>query len=331
MANQPLPQTTDRSFAGASSRHDARSAKVVDSVDSNDTSGGFTHKAPALTRITPRNAAKRGDASQRTSRRWLGSITHLGTVPRWARRALGPSLLLALWWSLSGTGVLHDNVLAGPPAIAKAAWELAASGDLLNAIAISLHRVLIGLSLGALVGTTLAILSGLFRLGEDLIDAPMQMLRTIPHIALIPLLIIWFGIGETPKVGLIALASAFPLYLNVYAGIRQADTGLIEAGRTLDLSRITLIRLVILPGALPNFLVGLRYALGASWLALVFGEQINATAGIGYLLSNARELFQTDVIVVCLILYALLGLAADLIVRLLESILLSWRPSFTGT
>jgi len=286
---------------------------------------------PALTRITPRNAAKKAGSARSASLNFRSPLTYLDTLPRWARRTLGPIVLLALWWTLSASGILHDNVLAGPPAIAKAAWELAESGDLLNAIVVSLHRVLIGLSLGALVGTSLAILSGLFRLGEDLIDAPMQMLRTIPHIALIPLLIIWFGIGETPKIGLIALASAFPLYLNVYAGIRQADTGLIEAGRTLDLSRITLIRLVILPGALPNFLVGLRYALGASWLALVFGEQINATAGIGYLLSNARELFQTDVIVVCLIIYALLGLAADLIVRLLERVLLSWRPSFTGT
>jgi sulfonate transport system permease protein len=304
---------------------------VKHAADSIAATGVSDRSAPALTRIRPRSVAKKSGNGQDATSSLRRPLTYLSGLPRWVRRALGPLLLLALWWGLSATGVLHDNVLAGPPAIAQAAWALAESGDLLNAIVVSLHRVLIGLSVGASVGTLLAILSGPFRLGEDLIDAPMQMLRTIPHIALIPLLIIWFGIGETPKVGLIALASAFPLYLNVYAGIRQADTGLIEAGRTLDLSRIALIRLVVLPGALPNFLVGLRYAFGASWLALVFGEQINATAGIGYLLSNARELFQTDVIVVCLIIYALLGLAADLMVRLLEKILLSWRPTFTGT
>jgi sulfonate transport system permease protein len=157
------------------------------------------------------------------------------------------------------------------------------------------------------------------------------MLRTLPHVALIPLLIIWLGIGEAPKIALIALATAFPLYLNVYAGIRNVDVTLVEAGQTLGLSRAAMIRHVILPAALPNALVGLRYSLAVAWLALVFGEQVNATAGIGYLMSNAREFFQTQVIVVCLVVYALLGLAVDLTVRALERILLSWRPAFTGT
>jgi sulfonate transport system permease protein len=187
-----------------------------------------------------------------------------------------------------------------------------------------------GLAIGGGIGVALAVVSGLFRLGEDLIDSTMQMLRTIPNVALIPLLIIWFGIGEEPKVALIALATAFPLYLNVYAGIRNVDQTLVEAGRTLGLSRAAMIRHVILPGALPSALVGLRYSLGTSWLALVFGEQVNATEGIGYLMSNAREFFQTDVIVVCLVVYALLGLAVDAVVRLLEKVLLAWRPAFTG-
>jgi len=176
----------------------------------------------------------------------------------------------------------------------------------------------------------LATVSGLFRLGEDLVDATMQMLRTVPNVALIPLLIIWFGIGEAPKIALIALATAFPLYINVYAGIRNVDVTLLEAGQTLGLSRASLIRHVVLPSALPNALVGLRYSLAVAWLALVFGEQINATAGIGYLMSNAREFFQTQVIVVCLVVYALLGLAVDLVIRMLERTLLSWRPAFTG-
>ncbi|WP_429499623.1 ABC transporter permease [Robbsia andropogonis] len=251
-------------------------------------------------------------------------------LPRSLRRTVGVAVILAAWWGLSAIGVLRPEVLAGPPAILSAAVSLWQDGELPAALWVSLHRVLIGLGIGGAAGVSLALLCGLSRVAEDLVDPPMQMLRTVPHIALIPLLIIWFGIGETPKIALIALASTFPLYLNVYAGIRNVDVGLIEAARVLELSRARLIALIVLPGALPNLLTGFRYALGASWLALVFGEQINATAGIGYLLSNARDLFQTDVIIVCLIVYALLGLAGDLIVRWLEKRLLDWRPAFDG-
>lgn len=251
-------------------------------------------------------------------------------VPRALRRCAGPLLLLLLWHAASITGLLAPEVLAGPATVVTSAVALWNSGELPQAILVSLRRTLLGLALGGSIGVSLAVVSGLLRLGEDLIDSSVQMLRTIPNVALIPLLIIWFGIGEPPKVALIALATAFPLYLNVYAGIRNADQALVEAGRTLGLSRLRLIRHVILPSALPSALVGLRYALGVSWLALVFGEQINATAGIGYLMNTAREMFQTDVIVVCLVVYALLGLAVDAVVRTLERLLLAWRPSFNG-
>lgn len=252
-------------------------------------------------------------------------------VPRLIRRASGPVLLVAIWYVLSATKILPASVLAGPGAIVASTLDLLASGELQAAMWASLRRALAGLAIGGTVGVALAVASGLFRLGEDLIDSTMQMLRTVPNVALIPLLIIWLGIGEAPKIALIALATAFPLYLNVYAGIRNIDVSLIEAGRTLGLTRFGLIRHVILPGALPNALVGLRYSLAIAWLALVFGEQINATAGIGFLMSNAREFFQTDVIVVCLAVYALLGLGVDLIIRSLEKVLLSWRPAFSGT
>lgn len=251
-------------------------------------------------------------------------------IPRPLRRAIGPVLFVALWHVLSVTGVLPPEVLAGPATVVGSAAGLWQTGELQAAMVASLSRVLVGLVIGGTVGVVLAVLSGLFRIGEDLIDATVQMLRTIPNIALIPLLIIWFGIGEQPKIALIALATAFPLYLNVYAGIRNVDQHLVEAARTLGLGRAGLIRHVVLPGALPSALVGLRYSLGVAWLALVFGEQVNATAGIGYLMSNAREFFQTDVIVVCLAVYALLGLAVDFIVRMLEKVLLAWRPAFTG-
>ena len=252
-------------------------------------------------------------------------------VPRLLRRAVGPLLLVLAWQALSATGVLPEEVLAAPSTVLRSAAQLVATGELQAAMWASLGRAAAGLAIGAFFGVTLAVLSGLFRLGEDLIDASVQMLRTVPSVALIPLLIIWFGIGEAPKIALIAIGTAFPLYLNVYAGIRNVDAGLIEAGHTLGLSRAAMIRHVVLPGALPSGLVGLRYALGIAWLGLVFGEQINATEGIGYLMSTAREFFQTDVIVVCLVVYALLGLAVDLVVRLLERILLSWRPAFSGS
>ena len=251
-------------------------------------------------------------------------------VPRWLRRCACPALLLAAWWLASAQGWLPAEILASPQAVVQAAGQRWQSGELPEAIRVSLQRTLLGLALGGSIGIALAVVAGLFRLGEDLIDSPVQMLRTVPNVALIPLLIIWFGIGEAPKVALIALATAFPLYLNVYAGIRNVDQTLIEAGRTLELSRWAQVRHVVLPGALPNALVGLRYALGVSWLALVFGEQINASSGIGYLMNTAREMFQTDVIVVCLVVYALLGLAVDAVVRLLERTLLAWRPTFTG-
>lgn len=269
-----------------------------------------THEAPVLVRVEP-HTERRG-------------------VPRLLRRASGPVLLVVLWHVLSETGILPPTVLAGPKAIVSSTVELLQTGELQAAIWASLKRAMLGLFIGGTIGTALAIVSGLFKLGEDLIDATMQMLRTVPNVALIPLLIIWFGIGEPPKVALIALATAFPLYINVYAGIRNVDSTLIEAGDTLGLSRWGQIRHVVLPSALPNALVGLRYSLAIAWLALVFGEQINATAGIGYLMSNAREFFQTDVIVVCLAVYALLGLVVDLTIRFLEKVLLSWRPAFTG-
>ncbi|MGW1500049.1 ABC transporter permease [Streptomyces mirabilis] len=251
-------------------------------------------------------------------------------VPRWLRRTSGPLLLLALWQLLSSTGVLTPDILASPGTIARVGGNLIADGSLPNAMGVSLQRVAVGLLLGTLVGTGLALVSGLFRIGEDLVDASVQMLRTVPFVGLIPLFIIWFGIGEAPKIAIITLGVSFPLYLNVYAGIRGVDSQLIEAGESLGLSRWGLVRHVVLPGALPGAMTGLRYSLGIAWLALVFAEQINADAGIGFLMVRARDFLRTDVIVVCLIVYAFLGLLADFIVRSLERLLLQWRPTFTG-
>ncbi|WP_234426828.1 ABC transporter permease [Streptomyces niger] len=251
-------------------------------------------------------------------------------VPRWLRRTVGPVGLLVLWQVLSGTGVLHPDILASPGTIARTAGSLVSDGTLPSAMLVSVQRVLVGLVLGGIAGVALALASGLSRLGEDLVDATVQMLRSIPWVGVIPLFIIWLGIGEAPKIALIALGVAFHLYLNVYAGIRGVDAHLVEAGSSLGLGRWGLVRHVVLPGALPGAMTGLRYSLATAWLALVFGESVNADDGIGFLMNQAREFFRTDVIVVCLIVYALLGLFADFLVRTLERFLLQWRPTFTG-
>ncbi|MFB6847286.1 ABC transporter permease [Streptomyces sp. NPDC056373] len=258
------------------------------------------------------------------------SSSRRARVPRWLRRTTGPVLLLLLWQLLSITGALPPEVLASPTRIARVAADMLADGSLPTAMGTSLQRVAGGLLLGLVVGTGLALLSGLFRIGEDLVDAPVQMLRTVPFVGLIPLFIIWFGIGEAPKIAIITLGVTFPLYLNVYAGIRGVDAQLIEAGESLGLSRWGLVRHVVLPGALPSAMTGLRYSLGIAWLALVFAEQVNADSGIGFLMVQARDFLRTDVIVVCLVVYAFLGLLADFIVRSLEKVLLQWRPTFTG-
>jgi sulfonate transport system permease protein len=257
--------------------------------------------------------------------------TRRRTLPRPIRRFTGPIVLLAIWQLLSSSGLLPEDTLAGPATIATTAFNLTQSGELPIAMFVSLGRALAGILFGGLAGVGLAVLAGLFRVGEDMVDAPMQMLRAVPVFGLIPLLIIWFGIGESTKIIMVALAVAFPLYLNIYAGIRNVDNTLVEAAQTLGLSRAQQVWHVVLPATLPNAMVGLRQSLSVSWLALVFAETVNADAGLGFLLNSGREFYLTDQIVVCLIVYALLGLAVDFLVRLLERVLLAWRPAFNAS
>ena len=255
---------------------------------------------------------------------------HAVRVPRLPRRLIGVVVVIAVWQLLSSTGRLPQTIVGSPAAVWDQGVTLASNGELGSAIIASLQRVGLGLLIGGAAGIALALVSGLSRLGEDIVDAPMQMVRNVPFVGIIPLLIIWLGVGQTPKVVLIALGVMFPLYINLSAGIRAVDPALIEAGRALGLGRIGLIWHVILPSALPQLLVGLRFALGISWLALIFAEQISATNGLGYLMQSAQELLQSNTIVVCLVIYALLGLAADLIVRGFERALLAWRPRALG-
>ncbi|MEU0424926.1 ABC transporter permease [Streptomyces canus] len=252
------------------------------------------------------------------------------TIPRSVRRAAGPVGLVLLWFLTSATGVLPESVLASPVDVLEQAVELTRNGELPSAIAASGRRAATGFLIGATIALSLSLLAGLFRLGEDVIDSSMGMFRAIPWVGLIPLFIVWFGIEETPKIALVALGVTYPLYFNIYGGIRSTDSQLVEAARMMGLGRLGLITYVILPSALPGALVGLRYALSTAWLALVFAEQINADAGLGYLMSNAQQYFRTDVIVLCLVVYALLGLACDLAVRILSRRLLTWRANFEG-
>ncbi len=247
---------------------------------------------------------------------------------RFGRRWVSPLLLLALWELGARTGVIPPRVLAAPSAVAATFWGMVVSGELAGNLGVSFLRVAAGLAIGVTIGGALALTAGLSRIGEDAIDPPVQMLRTLPVLALSPLFIVWFGIDETPKVALIALAVTFPIYLNLFSGIRSVDPKLIEAAQSFGVRGFDLIRQVILPGALPSFLLGLRFALAVAVLVLVVAEQINAQAGLGYLINNARDFLRTDIIVVCLVIYALLGLGADGLVRAIERRALAWRPSF---
>lgn len=242
-------------------------------------------------------------------------------------RWLSPIAFLAVWELASRTGLIPQRTLAAPSAVAGTLAEMTLSGELPSNLVVSFERVLFGLAIGVSTGVVLALLAGLSRRGEAAVDPIMQIKRTIPTLALTPLFIVWFGIGETPKVALIAFASMFPVYLNLFSGIRGVDARLVEGARSFGLSRAELVWHVILPGALPSLLVGLRYSLSIAILVLVVAEQINASAGLGYLINNARDFLRTDIIVVCLLVYAVLGLAADGLVRAIEARALVWRPA----
>jgi sulfonate transport system permease protein len=251
-------------------------------------------------------------------------------IPRLLRRFAGPVLVLALWQLACSQRLFSSVEVASPAAVADAARQLWAQDVLQPNLLISLQRVAEGLALGVAAGVLLAVVCGLFWVGEDLLDPVLQAARAVPILGLVPLAIIWFGVGEVPKVFLIALGCLFPVYLNTYAGIRGVDLKLVEAGQTFGLRRWGLIRQVILPGALPGFLVGLRFALVGTWLVDVVAEEINAQSGLGYLINQAQTTNRTDIMFLCLAIYAVLGLLADALVRLLERTLLVWRRGFGG-
>ncbi|MBW8710458.1 MAG: ABC transporter permease [Mycobacterium sp.] len=251
-------------------------------------------------------------------------------LPRGVRRLTGPVVVLAVWAVASSTGLLDPQLLPPPQEVLQAADRLVVDGDGLVHLWASLQRVMAGVVLGVLAGGVLAVIAGLSRLGEDLLDSTMQVFKAVPNFALTPLLVMWMGIGEAPKILLITLGVAIAIYINTYGAIRGVDAQLVEVARTLVLSRFALVRHVVLPGALPGFLVGLRVALSSAWLSLIFAETINTTEGLGYLMTRAQTMLQFDVSVLLLLVYAVVGLLSYAFVRFLERRLLQWRRGFAG-
>ncbi len=243
---------------------------------------------------------------------------------------LVPVGLVALWQIASSAGWLSTRVLPAPLDVLRAAWELAISGELWTHLKISAGRALLGLAIGGGAGLALGLLTGSVRFFETLLDSTVQMVRNVPALALIPLVILWFGIEETAKLFLISVSVFFPIYLNTFHGIRNVDPQLIEMGRSYGLSRWQLYKEVILPGAMSSILVGLRFSLGLMWVILIVAETISAQSGIGYLTMNAREFLRTDVVLVGILLYALLGKLADIFARTLERGWLRWHPGYQG-
>ncbi|HUC22607.1 MAG TPA: ABC transporter permease [Streptosporangiaceae bacterium] len=266
-----------------------------------------------------RPQGRRSNAGGRRATAWL--------------RLISPVTVLVVWQLVSQLGLVSEQTLPSPTHVWSTAVSLVtqdspAYGTLQGNLVVSLERVAIGFAVGASIGLLLAVIAGLSRLGENTVDPLMQMLRTLPLFGLIPVFIVWFGIDNAPKIILIALGAAIPLYLNAFAGIRNVDPKLHELSRVLRLTRRELITKIVLPGAMPQILVGIRQSLGVAWLALVVAEQINTNAGLGFMMSQATQFLRLDVIIVALLVYCVLGLLTDWLVRIAERRALSWRRSF---
>lgn len=284
------------------------------SVSAASAADSAPHPAPTAGLVEPRAARHRGH----------------GRLASLALRAVLPLALLGLWWWGTDAGWISASVLVSPPQVVRTFGDLVAHQRLFHQLGVSLSLAMRGALFGAVGGLLLGAVAGLWRIGEELLDATVQMLRTIPFLAVVPLFIVWLGIGDLPKVLLISLATLFPMYLNTYNGVRNVDRRVIEAMEVFGLRGARLVTRVVIPLALPSILTGLRYCLGISVLALIAAEQINSSAGLGYLIYQAQSLQQVDVLVVVLAIYAILGLASDLVVRVLERLLMPWQRGFAA-
>ena len=273
------------------------------------------------------SAGPGGDGGRARSRRGRA-----GRARGW-QRAISLVVVIGLWQAASSSGLLPASKLASPASIVHTAYELVihnspAYGTLQGSLLASLERWAIGFTLGIAIAVLLAIVTGLSRVCETILDPILQALRSVPLLGLIPLFIVWFGIGQLPKVLFVLLSALFPMYLNTFAGIRGVDGKLGELGQVLGLRRSELVRHIVLPGALPAALTGLQLSVVFSLLALVVGEQINATSGLGFMITQAEQFLDNSVIMVALIVYAILGVLANGAVRLLERKALAWRRDF---
>lgn len=239
---------------------------------------------------------------------------------------IAPAVLLAVWELASRTGFLPKTLLPSPLEVTQAFVRAVVRGDLLVHLGVSALRAGVGMLIGAGIGLALGLLTGLSRKLQLVLDTPLQMMRAVPALALVPLVILWFGLGETAKLFIVAVTVMFPVYLNTFHGVRSVDPQLIEMARTYHVSGFAMYREVILPGALPSILVGLRFALGMSWLVLIVAETIGAEQGLGYVAMNAREFMQMDTLVLTIVLWAILGKLADVLASSLEQRLLPWQP-----
>lgn len=242
---------------------------------------------------------------------------------------LAPLLFVALWEVAARLGWIAPQVMPAPSRVAETAWQLAKSGELLVHLGASLLRATVGFIIGGILGFTLGLAVGFSSLAHSLLDRSIQMIRAIPFLALLPLVIVWFGVDESGKIFLVSLAVLFPIYINTVLGIRQIDPKLTELAKVTGMKWPAVVRRIILPGAMPSILTGVRYALANAWLALVIAETLATTKGVGFLAMDAREFLQTDVILLTIVIYAVVGVGADSVARFLEAKLLSWHPNYT--
>lgn len=259
-------------------------------------------------------------------------MTALATRPRVAvpTRIISPIVVLVLWQLGSMLGLISERVLPAPITIASAGWEVLVNGKLFDALMISGQRVIIGFLIGAIIGISLGVITGMSRLADTAIDPLLQAARALPHLGLVPLFIIWFGIGELPKVLIISLGVLFPLYLNTASGFRQIDPKLLEAGEVIGFNVRQKLRNIVIPSAAPQLFVGLRQASAAAWLSLIVAEQVNAREGLGFLINNARDFYRTDLVIFGLIVYATLGLLSEALIRAWERHTFRYRNNETA-
>jgi sulfonate transport system permease protein len=256
-----------------------------------------------------------------------GAAVSKARLYQWLSWAV-PAAALVAWEIASRIGLIEPQVLPAPSSVLDTAWNLARDGELFVHLGVSLLRAAAGFVIGGTIALALGILVGFSPLAQALFDRSIQMIRAIPFLAMLPLVIVWFGVGEVAKIFLVALAVLFPIYINTMLGIRQIDPKLMELAKVIGLDWRAVVRRIILPGAMPSILTGVRYALAHAWLALVIAETLATTKGIGFLAMDAREFLNTNVILLTIIIYAVIGVLADASVRLLEARFLSWHANY---